>query len=552
MQMKTIDLAQLKVSKLNMRRAAKDCSDLVASIRALGVLQPLLVRPDGEGYEVVAGQRRLLACQALAKEGHAVSIPCAVMEAGEDVSALEASLAENAVRLAPHEMDQYEAFAALERQGRSVPEMASHFGVSEQLIRKRLAIGNLLPAIRRLYREEAIDAGIVRSLTLASKARQTDWLALYNKGEAPPHWRLKGWLLGGEQIATDRALFDLATYKGGIVTDLFDEVSYFADAEDFWEAQNKALLAAIGRLHKAGWEDVVMLETGSRFMSWEFEQRSKKDGGKVYIEVLPDGSVTFHKGYLSEREIARAQKANGKADEDQARPERPELSQPFLNYLRLHRLTGVRAKLVASPAIALRVAVAHLIAGSSTWMVHPEPGRPHNEAIAESVAASPAQAPFMHARNTVRDLLGLPKAERPVTGCPEAHGALATLFARLMKLSDDEVLTILSLAMAETLELASPLTDDLGPLLEVDMAESWSADETFFTLLKDREAIEAILTEVAGSQALEANLTATNKAKKAIVQDCLSGNNGRKQLKGWIPRYLRFPFTCYTGRGPVS
>ena len=61
-----IPLAQLKVSKLNARRhGAKEIASLTASIAAIGMLQPLLVRRQGDGFAIVAGQRRYLAAKAL-------------------------------------------------------------------------------------------------------------------------------------------------------------------------------------------------------------------------------------------------------------------------------------------------------------------------------------------------------------------------------------------------------------------------------------------------------------------------------------------------------
>lgn len=62
MQLAHIDLERLSISPLNMRHGKKapDVSDILPSIRARGVLVPLLVRPNGtaETYEVVAGRRR--------------------------------------------------------------------------------------------------------------------------------------------------------------------------------------------------------------------------------------------------------------------------------------------------------------------------------------------------------------------------------------------------------------------------------------------------------------------------------------------------------------
>ena len=74
---------------------------------------------------MIAGQRRLLACRAIAAEdGAAEPVPCAILEDGDDAKAIEASLAENIARLPMDEIDQYEAFAAILAQGRSVADIA--------------------------------------------------------------------------------------------------------------------------------------------------------------------------------------------------------------------------------------------------------------------------------------------------------------------------------------------------------------------------------------------------------------------------------------------
>ena len=69
-----IPLADLKLSKLNVRRhGPKDIDSLAASVAALGLIQPLLVRENGDGYEIVAGQRRYLAMKKLNAEGTATT-----------------------------------------------------------------------------------------------------------------------------------------------------------------------------------------------------------------------------------------------------------------------------------------------------------------------------------------------------------------------------------------------------------------------------------------------------------------------------------------------
>ena len=79
MQLDHIKLEDLKPAKLNVRKSGgKAVDDLVPSIRSLGLIQPLLVRPNCDGYEVVAGQRRYHALKALAEDGAAEPVPCIV------------------------------------------------------------------------------------------------------------------------------------------------------------------------------------------------------------------------------------------------------------------------------------------------------------------------------------------------------------------------------------------------------------------------------------------------------------------------------------------
>lgn len=98
---KSIPLDQLKVSRLNMRhgRKAPDISDMLPSVRASGIRQPLLVRKEGKAYGIVAGRRRFFALKAVAKEtGTTPMVPCAIMPETDAASAIEASLIENIAR----------------------------------------------------------------------------------------------------------------------------------------------------------------------------------------------------------------------------------------------------------------------------------------------------------------------------------------------------------------------------------------------------------------------------------------------------------------------
>lgn len=189
MQLQFIDLGKLVISKANMRHGKKapDVSDLLPTVRARGVLVPLIVRPnlcpesvgpkategqrcEPDGFEIVAGARRFTAAKIIANEGgSAEPLPCAILDAQDDAAAIEASLIENVARRDPDEVTQWETFTRLIREGRSCDDIATTFGLPELGVKRILALGNLLPRIRDLYRREQIDGATIRHLTLASK-----------------------------------------------------------------------------------------------------------------------------------------------------------------------------------------------------------------------------------------------------------------------------------------------------------------------------------------------------------------------------------------------
>jgi ParB family chromosome partitioning protein len=548
MRLEHIELYRLSVSPANMRakQKAPDLANILPSIRERGVLVPLLVRPNGEPdhFEIVAGRRRYLSAKAVAEErGEDIALPCGIMEADDDAAALEASLIENFARLDPDEVTQWETFTRLAGEGRTVDTIAATFGVTERLVRRILALGNLLPRIRSLYRKELIDAATARHLTLATKAQQRDWLALYDSPDAyaPTGRILKEWLFGGAAIPTTAALFDFADYPAPIVTDLFGEDSYFTDSEAFWTLQRAAVEARRQTYFDEGWLAVEVLEPGDYFQRWEHDKRSKTKGGKVYIALTARGEVEFHEGWLPRKEVRRNEQPD-------APPSRREMTSALRNYVDLHRHAAVRAKLVDQSQAALRLAVAHAIAGSAFWNVRPDPQRADKPATAESVETSSAEALFDAKRRDVLALLGF-DAEGPTVLGGGGFGGLTGLFHRLLELSDEEVLAVLAIVMGEALAVGSEAVDVLGLYLGIDMASLWQADEAFFALLRDKEVLAAILAEVAGPEVAAANAAEKGKTVKAIIRDCLAGENERTKVEGWVPAWLRFPSGIYTSRG---
>jgi len=555
MELMHIDIARLTVSAANMRAKSgkADLANILPSVRARGVLVPLIVREAKEQgcYEIVAGKRRYHAARLIAEEGESIEpLPCAVMSADDDAAALEASLIENLARLDPDEVTNWECFTRLVREGRTAEEIALTFGLTELQVKRTLALGNLLPRIRTLYRKGEVDAVTVRQLTLASKARQRDWLVLYDDESSwcPTGYQLKSWLFGGASIATDAALFGLERFEGAIVSDLFGEERYFANAAAFWTAQNAAIEAKAEELREAGWQEVVILPVGEMFHTWEHERAPKAKGGKVFVSVSQRGEVAFHEGYISRAEARRRERDEGAEDD---KPARPELTSALVNYADLHRHAAVRAGLASEPQVALRLMAAHVICGSALWHVHVEAQRSASEAIAESVETSASEAAFDEKRRAVLALLTFDADSPTVTGGYDGEHGLAGLFARLLQLPDEAVLEVLAVVMGETLEAGSELVEMLGPLLGTDMSKLWQADDALLDSIRDRELMDALLTEVAGAAVASANARETAKVKRSILRDCLSGENGRAKVEGWVPKWMRFPASAYTGRGGV-
>jgi ParB family transcriptional regulator, chromosome partitioning protein len=557
MKLDHIALDRLSISPANMRSGKKppDISGILPSIRARGIIMPLLVRPNGSDttFEIVAGSRRFLAAQTVANEnGVAEPLPCAIMEAGDDAAALEASLIENLARLAPDEVTQWESFTRLVKEGRTPDEISMTFGMPELTVKRILALGNLLPRIRQLYRAEEIDATSVRHLTLATKAQQKTWLALYDDPNAsiPKGHQLKAWLFGGASISTSVALFDLETYQGRIVKDLFEKDGYFGEVGEFEEAQRAAIEERKAAYIADGWSDVVILPDGQYFHRYEFAATPKRKGGRVYVTIAHNGEVAFHEGYLTERESKRI--AKGEAPEATTKKARPEITAAMTSYIDLHRHAAVRSALAANTGVALRVMVAHAICGSPLWRVDVQSQRSRNDAVTESVEASVAEARFDERRRAVLAVLGFEPDEPSVTLGHEPRNGVSGLFQRLLELPDAVVMEVLGVVMAETLASGTGLIETIGLHLGVKMADYWEADNAFYGLIRDREVLTEVLREVGGDTVAEAHAAEKGKTVKGVIADYLTGSNGRKKVEQWVPRWIAFPPSAYTQRGGVA
>jgi ParB family transcriptional regulator, chromosome partitioning protein len=260
--------------------------------------------------------------------------------------------------------------------------------------------------------------------------------------------------------------------------------------------------------------------------------------------------VSFHEGYLTAKEAARA--AKGEGPETVTKPVRPEITAAMTSYVDLHRHAAVRSALAIKPHVALRVMVAHAICGSPLWRVEVQNQKSRNVAVDESIETCVAEARFDERRRAVLDVLGFDSDEPNVTLGHDPEAGISGLFLRLLDLPDAVVLEVLAVVMAETLASGSSLIETIGVHLGIKMADYWVPDEAFYGLIRDREILTAILSEVGGTAVAQAHSGEKSKLIKSVINDCLTGEKGRTKVDHWVPRWMAFPPSAYTTRGGVA
>lgn len=155
--------------------------ELADSIRAVGVLQPLVVRPikaDGDAiYQIVAGERRWRASQ-LAGLTH---VPCTVKRLS-DGEVLRIQWIENLQRQGVHPLDEAEGLAALVSMGKTTIEaVAREVGKSSGYVHQRIKLLDLIPEVRKMFEQGKIQVGhalaVARLPTPQQKeaAKQLSW-----------------------------------------------------------------------------------------------------------------------------------------------------------------------------------------------------------------------------------------------------------------------------------------------------------------------------------------------------------------------------------------
>ncbi|AWS99010.1 ParB/RepB/Spo0J family partition protein [Pseudomonas juntendi] len=620
-----VPLSQLlpRRSKRNARKTPRlSIPELAASIARIGLLQNLVVilSADGEQYEVVAGDRRLTALKLLAKKKRITAdfeVPCLLVP---DASARTVSLAENLLREQMHPADQFEAFAALVKEGRPIEDIAADFGVSPLVVQRRLKLANVSPRLLADYRAAAVTLEQLMALTITD-----DHVAQEAAFYGAPEWQrgasaLRERLTEREIDATHplvrfAGLDAYTAAGGGIRRDLFaegDAGTYLTDAALLETLVRDKLDALAGDVRAEGWawveavphmsyaqrqafqnaprqrrepsareaRRIASLQTRLDKIDAELEEAyDAEDEGKTEAleprreqvagelkaveEALqgysPDvravagaivtldrsGEAVVHRGLLREAEAkalrtlerlrqgfgsAEGEAGNDDEGKDAEQPKAASLSDRLAQRLSAHRTAALQIEVARHPHVAL-AALVHGMVQSVLQDNHYGHDLPLGVSlkVQDRLEGMAPDWPESRAAVALRELQRVAGEALPQDS--------AELFAALLAMEQGELVQLLAVCVAATVDVVTPRATahqpgaELAQAVGLDMAAWWQPTADGYFQHVPKAAILEAVGEFAPSHA--ARLTKLKKADIASEAERLADGTG------WMPAIFK-------------
>jgi ParB family chromosome partitioning protein len=265
---------------INARITGRDdgIAELAANINARGQIENLVVKRVAgvadELYSVSNGNRRLAAFRMIYGEDSSQSVRCTLRDVDED-GAFEDSLTTAVTAKQLHPVDQYEAFARLrDKGGKTIEEIARHYGMSEREVEQALALGHLSPRIRECWRKGEIKTEVAKAFTLAPDHKMQDSILdgfaersgdLIDFGDYDVKNALK---LGNNECGVLVEFVGIEAYvaRGGKVTrDLFGTDHQVSDPKLVKKMATEKLAAECKKLKDAGWSFAITTPGNTRY-----------------------------------------------------------------------------------------------------------------------------------------------------------------------------------------------------------------------------------------------------------------------------------------------
>jgi ParB family transcriptional regulator, chromosome partitioning protein len=596
-------LSQLTLNpKINARTPdAADVADVKASIKAKGWIGTMWVREITRRteaglpvYDIIDGSRRWYALHELQAENNwrvDQDIAITVFNVN-DAEALELSTLSVEVRRDLSPADQCTTFYRLKLNGMTEADIASHFAVSEKLVRQRLTLGALPSVIITALRLGDMDLASAMAFTLAGSAERqlqvfeklakTGWSAyavrseLLEKSISADHFKCK--FVGAEEYQAA---------GGTITTDLFSENRHFDDGALVHKLFDAKIEATAQALKDEGWQWVEIVKGGGHKLAsyglqkpkgtkhLNTEEYLRRGACKVRLagleaidqdsedwnaerdeefEALVQEVKALETPPFTERQMQKAgcaivikewqpveihrgllkpSKSKASASEPEAEddPEAPAAPAPVIESIDYS--DTVLDLLTQTACHATKLA-----------MVTQYPRMAYRMGLAARVMAffkRSHEAPFIvsHRPSGGGLALGVLLAE-----IADSNLSFIDLVAMLETGEDKHILYLEAALAADTLQFTSLKNTDVQAVIQVldpDMqAEGFKPDAAFLSLLS-RAKIEAILDEI------DPNRPALKSRKKT---DLVAHAVPQIEMHGWLPAPLRTP--SYKGPGSAQ
>jgi ParB family chromosome partitioning protein len=558
MTLKTVPLSALCPAKDNPRRKLdKGIAGLADSIKADGVLQNLVVEKDGDGkFRVISGSRRLLALKLLKRQGaidEDYKVPVEV-RAFKDGDALRVATIENVQRADLEPIDEAEAFARMLQGGATIEDISAKTGLSDQTIRRRLALADLCEEVKNAVQKGELTLGIAEAMTLGTQDQQRSLLHDLREGAELDRDDIRH-MFCEQKPSVAIAAFPPDQYTGTFTRDLFAEegATYFDDVEQFFALQRQAV-DALAEKHrkKARWVEVL---NSYSVPWWQYGEARKGARGGVVINLHPSGRIEVKKGLV--RHEVKEEVIEATKETPDAPKERPAVPTASVRYAALHKSMAMQAALLRDPRKAKEIATVCLLLGLLPGNrlridVHPcltawdEAG--NKPTAFQCVAAKLSQ---------MSEQLGVQVDEhRRAPSLRDFDETATALYRTVQKLSDDELdricvlIVLLSFGQCriDALDTEQSLFNVVATDLGLTMRNWWTPDAEFLAQLR-KDQLGAVAVESNASlrlgklqsygkkelvEALAQYFARTADPATALDEDDEKGRT-------WIPGIMCFP-----------
>ncbi len=388
-----VALSELSIDPANVRKAGRGAEpEFAESIKVKGIIDPLVVRPNGKGFLVTNGSKRFDALLFLKKKGEKANgtviddsyqVPVTVRDEDE-AAARETSLMAN-IHSPMHPVDRFEAFAQLIQDGATVDDIAKRYVMKVPEVRQALSLAAIAPEIRKAWREGKIDGEAAEAYAQTQDLQHQVRIFTKLKSRAGDAWAINNEVVGANQRDVSQLLkfvgqeaYEAAGHH--VNHSLFDDDERNPIAIDNVPALKamaaKKLEDECERLKKEGWGWAILRDAApSDIHAWRrlpagTPTKDMKALAGCTVRIGPwNGNLEVERGYIKPGTSVKitktpAQKAAAKKAQ-KTKDETGGISGGLAHRLSKAITLAAADALAADSALALRVVIAAMACDGS-------------------------------------------------------------------------------------------------------------------------------------------------------------------------------------------